>query len=94
VGIIHPSVIIYCELQCIAENRQRAYGVRCASAGTLVQNYGATNVAPTQKDKPLLSSKRGTHFQTRKRSWNQEQECWQVPAAINWNGHELVSRES
>jgi hypothetical protein len=33
--------------------------------------YGATNVAPTQKDKPLLSSKRRPHFQTHKGPWNE-----------------------
>jgi hypothetical protein len=45
---------------------------RWVSAGTLVRNYGATNLAPTQKDKPLLSSKRRPHFKTRKRSWNEQ----------------------
>jgi hypothetical protein len=35
---------------------------RCVSAGTLVRNYGATNVAPTQIDQPLLSSKRTPPF--------------------------------
>jgi hypothetical protein len=29
---------------------------RCVSAGALVLNYGATNVAPTQRDRHLLSS--------------------------------------
>jgi hypothetical protein len=43
----------------------------CVSVGTLVLNYSATNVAPTQKDQPLLSSKRRPHFQTHKRSWNE-----------------------
>jgi hypothetical protein len=37
---------------------------RCMSAGTLVWSYDATNVAPTQKDKPLLSSKNRPNFQT------------------------------
>jgi hypothetical protein len=41
------------------------------SVGTLVRNYGATNLAPTQKDKPLLSSKKGPYFKTYKRSWNE-----------------------
>jgi hypothetical protein len=36
-----------------------------------VRNYGATNLVPTQKGQPLLSSKRGPHFQTHKRSWNE-----------------------
>jgi hypothetical protein len=36
---------------------------RCVSAGTLVMNYCATNVAPTQKHQPLISSKRGPHSQ-------------------------------
>jgi hypothetical protein len=27
---------------------------RCVSAGTLMRNYGATNMAPTQKDKPNI----------------------------------------
>jgi hypothetical protein len=35
-----------------------------------VLNYGATNVAPTQKDQPLLLSKRRPHFHTYKWSWN------------------------
>jgi hypothetical protein len=42
----------------------------CVSVGTLVQNYVATNMAPTQKDKPFLSLKRKPHFQTSKRSWS------------------------
>jgi hypothetical protein len=59
---------------------QSVYGVlwvqmpfpgRCVSAGALVRNCCATNMAPTQKDKPLLSSKRRPHFQTHKRSWNE-----------------------
>jgi hypothetical protein len=41
------------------------------SAGTLMQNYDAINVAPTQKEKPLLSSKRRPHFETHWRSWNE-----------------------
>jgi hypothetical protein len=41
------------------------------SAGVLIRNYGATNVAPTQKDKPLLSLERRPHLQTHKRSWNE-----------------------
>jgi hypothetical protein len=36
------------------------------NAGTLKQN-----VVPTQKDKPLLSSKRRPHFQTHERSWKE-----------------------
>jgi hypothetical protein len=44
---------------------------RRVSAGTLVRNYGATNMEPTQKDKPLLPSKRRPHFQTYKRSWSE-----------------------
>jgi hypothetical protein len=43
----------------------------CVSAGTLMRNYGATNVAPTQEDRPLLSSKRRPRYRTRKRSWNE-----------------------
>jgi hypothetical protein len=34
------------------------------SEGTLVQNYGTTNGAPTQQDQPLLSLKGRPHFQT------------------------------
>jgi hypothetical protein len=62
-----------------------------------MRNYGATNVAPTQEDKPLLSSKRRPHVQTRKRSWkehelghgpdgarNLERLCWRGPAGIYW----------
>jgi hypothetical protein len=44
---------------------------RCLSAGTVVLNYGATNMAPAQKDQPLLSSKRTSYFQTHKSSWNE-----------------------
>lgn len=29
------------------------------SAGTLILNYGATNLEPTRKDTPLVSSQRG-----------------------------------
>jgi hypothetical protein len=46
---------------------------RCVSAGELVQNYGVTNVAPTQKDKPFLSTKRRPHLQTYKPSWNEHE---------------------
>jgi hypothetical protein len=42
------------------------------SAGTLVLNYGTTNVAPTRKVPPLLSSKRRPYFQTRKWSWKEQ----------------------
>jgi hypothetical protein len=49
---------------------------RCVSAGTPVRNYGATNVVPTQKDKPLLTSKRPPHFQTNKGSWNKHVRSW------------------
>jgi hypothetical protein len=41
----------------------------CVSADTLVRSYGATNMAPTQKDK-LLSPQWRPHFQTHKRAWN------------------------
>jgi hypothetical protein len=37
-----------------------------------VLNYSATNVLPSQKDQPLLSSKRRPHFQTCKLSWNEQ----------------------
>jgi hypothetical protein len=51
------------------------------SAGTLVLNYGPKNVAPTQKDQALLSSKRRPNLKTnvaleRKYIWS-----W-VPAGI------------
>jgi hypothetical protein len=50
--------------------------------GTVVLTYGATNVKPTQKDQPLLSSKRMPHFEIYKRSWN-EQKIWSwVPNEI------------
>jgi hypothetical protein len=68
---------------------------RCVSAGTLVPNYGAANVAPILKDQSLLSSKRRPHSQTYKWSRNeqilvtspvgtrsQEQLCWRRTAAI------------
>jgi hypothetical protein len=44
---------------------------RSVSAGVLMRNYGATNVAPTQKAQLLFSSKIRLHFQTRKWSWNE-----------------------
>jgi hypothetical protein len=44
----------------------------CVSAGTLMLNYGATNMAPSQKDEPILSSKRGPHFRTNIRPWNEQ----------------------
>jgi hypothetical protein len=40
----------------------------CMSARTLMRNYGATNVEPTQTDKPLHSLKRRPR-QTHKGSW-------------------------
>jgi hypothetical protein len=52
---------------------------RCMGAGILVRNYGAINVAPTRKDKPLLSSKRRPHFQTHKRPWNERKFGHGVP---------------
>jgi hypothetical protein len=39
-------------------------------AATIVRNYGATNVAPSQKDKSLLSMKERLHFLIYKPSWN------------------------
>jgi hypothetical protein len=43
------------------------------TSGTHVRNYGAINVAPTQKGQALLSLKRRRpHFQTLKRSWNKQ----------------------
>jgi hypothetical protein len=45
---------------------------RCLNAGTVVLNYRTANVAPTQKDKPCLSSKRRPDFQTHKWSWNEQ----------------------
>jgi hypothetical protein len=35
-----------------------------ACVGTLERNYGAVNVAPTLKDKSVLSSERRPHFKT------------------------------
>jgi hypothetical protein len=64
------------------------------SADTLLLNYGTTNVAPTQKDEPHLSSNRRLRLQTHKWSWNknmvasahearnQERLCWQGPASV------------
>jgi hypothetical protein len=39
------------------------------SAGVLALNCGTTDVAPAQKDKPLLTSKGRHHYQTQKSSW-------------------------
>jgi hypothetical protein len=39
------------------------------SASTLLQNCGATNMVPTQKDKPFPLSTRKLHFKTHTRSW-------------------------
>jgi hypothetical protein len=36
----------------------------CESAGALVRNCDAANVAPTETDTPLLSSKTRHHFKT------------------------------
>jgi hypothetical protein len=60
-----------------------------------VLNYIATNVAPTQKDQPLISSKRKSvpkhinGFETNKNrvmsangTQNQEGMCWRTPAAV------------
>jgi hypothetical protein len=55
---------------------------RSVSAGTLVPNYGVTNVKPTQKDQPLFSLKRGPHFQTHNWCWNEHNlghRFWRVP---------------
>jgi hypothetical protein len=70
----------------------------CAREVSLVLKYGATNVEPTQKDQPLLSSKRRPNFHTHKCCWkeqnlvtgpdgarNQERLCWRGPAAIYCN---------
>jgi hypothetical protein len=43
---------------------------RCVTADTFMLNYGATNMAPTHRDQPILSSKKRSHLQTHKRSWN------------------------
>jgi hypothetical protein len=45
---------------------------RCISAGSFVLNYGATNLAPSQKDQSPLSSKRRSHLKTCKWSWNEQ----------------------
>jgi hypothetical protein len=68
---------------------------RRVSAGTLVLNHGATNVAHSQTNQTLLSSEMGPHLQTHERSLNgqnfvigtdgvrnQERLCWRGPAAI------------
>jgi hypothetical protein len=39
--------------------------------GYSLASYGATNVAPTQKDNSLVSSSRRSQFQAHKRSWNE-----------------------
>jgi hypothetical protein len=75
----------------------------CVSVGTLLRNYGATNVAPIRKDKRLLSSKSRPNFQTYKLSWNEknvvmcpdgarkQELCWRGPAAIYWTGQRMLS---
>jgi hypothetical protein len=92
------SCVYFSILLFIVVKWQSAYGVhkvqmplpgRCVSACALVLNYGATNVAPTQKDQPLLSSNRRPHFQTHKQSWNEQKFgqgrlCWRGPATIYW----------
>jgi hypothetical protein len=71
---------------------------RLVIAGTLVLNYGAKNMAPTQKNEPLLSSNKRPHIQilVYKRIWNeqkfgngvpdrarnQEWLCWRVQSRI------------
>jgi hypothetical protein len=42
------------------------------SAGTPILNYSATNLVPAQKDQPLFSSKRRSHFQTHKWHLNEQ----------------------
>jgi hypothetical protein len=51
---------------------------RSLNAGTVILNYEAKNMAPTQKDQPLPSSKRWPRFQTHERTWN-EQKYGHVP---------------
>jgi hypothetical protein len=45
---------------------------RCVSAGALVLNCSPTNMAPTQKDQPLLSLKMRPYFKTHKCSRNEQ----------------------
>jgi hypothetical protein len=42
--------------------KDRQHPSQWVSADTLMRNYSATNVVPTQKDKSLLSSERRPHF--------------------------------
>jgi hypothetical protein len=49
------------------------------STGTVVRDFDATNMAPTQKDKSLLSSNGRPQFQEHKRSWNEHKLGQVVP---------------
>jgi hypothetical protein len=40
--------------------------------GELMPNFGATYVAPAQRDQHLFSSKRRPHFKKKQRSWNEQ----------------------
>jgi hypothetical protein len=51
------------------------------SARTLVQNYGATNMVPTQKDKTLHLSRRRPHFQTHTQRWKKHK----LGQGTRWN---------
>jgi hypothetical protein len=77
----------------------------CVSAGTLVRNYDATNMAPTQTDNHL-SSKRTSHFQTHKRSWKEHKlghASWRGPKPstpllartssnlLDWTGFKILT---
>jgi hypothetical protein len=66
----------------------------CECGCTRGGNYGSTNVAPSQKDKPLpFSSKKKPNFKTHTWSWNEnliigpdgarnQELCWRGPAEI------------
>jgi hypothetical protein len=71
---------VHCVRTVHCSNVTSVYGVhkvqmllsgRCVSADALVRIYGVTNVAPTQKDKFFLLSKRRPQLQICKRYWKE-----------------------
>jgi hypothetical protein len=62
-------------------------------AGTLMQSYGAENVASTRND-PISKHMSRKENKLCHASRNQERLCWRVTAAIYWTVLEILSRNS
>jgi hypothetical protein len=67
---IYLLLICYLIIFCIVIKNVLTQTLR--ECGYTRAEYGTTNVAPTQKDQPLLSSKRWPYLQTRTWSWNEQ----------------------